>query len=221
MPFRALFTLMLALFVQASAAQSGKLLPVDEGAADPQWPRFKARLLDALARRDQQFILDVVDRNIRNTSDTAGIEEFKKLWEPQSATSPLWTELPKVLFLGSVYVKRDAKTRELCAPYVHFRWPHDEADNASGAIIARQTALKAQPAAGSATLATLSYDIVDVSSWEVDDENKASAQRWVKLKAGTLEGYVPEEHVRSPLEYHACFVMSGGRWRMTALEVGE
>jgi hypothetical protein len=28
-------------------------------------------------------------------------------------------------------------------------------------------------------------------------------------------------HVRSPLEYRACFVQSGTRWRMTALEVGE
>jgi hypothetical protein len=32
---------------------------------------------------------------------------------------------------------------------------------------------------------------------------------------------VPEEHVRSPLEYRACFVQNGARWRMTALEVGE
>lgn len=53
------------------------------------------------------------------------------------------------------------------------------------------------------------------------DDNKDSAQKWVKLKARAGEGYVPEEHVRSPLEYRACFVNSGARWRMTGFEVGE
>ena len=76
-------------------------------------------------------------------------------------------------------------------------------------------------AAGAATLAALSYDLVAVADWEVADQNKNTPQKWVKLKAGTREGYVPEEHVRSPLEYRACFVQSGARWRMTALEVGE
>jgi hypothetical protein len=57
----------LALLVAtASAAQEPKLLPVDEGAMDPTWPRFKARLIEALARRDQRFLLDSVDPKIRN-----------------------------------------------------------------------------------------------------------------------------------------------------------
>ena len=46
-------------------------------------------------------------------------------------------------------------------------------------------------------------------------------QKWVKLKTQAGEGYVPEEHVRSPLEYRACFINRGARWRMTAFEVGE
>ena len=143
------------------------------------------------------------------------------MWAPQSAQSPLWIELPKLLFLGSVFVKRDAKIRELCAPYVYFRWPENATDNPSGAIVAKETLLKAQPAADSASIASLSYDLVAVSDWEVADDNKQSPQKWVKLKVGSREGYVPEEHVRSPLEYRACFVNSGTRWRMTAFEVGE
>jgi hypothetical protein len=209
------------LFATASTAQDLKLAPVDEGGGDPTWPRFKARLLEALARRDAQFVLDSVDRRVRNMSGVDGAAEFKKLWEPQSAASPLWSELPKLLFLGSVFVKRDGKTRELCAPYVYYRWPRTTGGDASGAIVAKETFLKAQPAGSAATLGSLSYDLVAVTDWEVADENKDSAQKWVKLKAGSREGYVPEEHVRSPLEYRACFLNSGGRWRMTALEVGE
>ena len=53
------------------------------------------------------------------------------------------------------------------------------------------------------------------------DQNKDNPQKWVKLLTAAGEGYLPEEHVRSPLEYRACFIRSGVRWRMTALEVGE
>jgi hypothetical protein len=218
---RALGFALALLLATASAAQQQKLAPADEGATDPGWPRFKARLLEALERRDQKFMLGIIDRRIRNMSGTDGDAEFKKLWELHSPTSPLWTELPKLLFLGSVFVKRDAKTQELCAPYVYYRWPREGGGSATGAIIARETMLKAQPAANAVTLATLSYDLVAVADWEVADDSKDSNQKWVKLKAGTVEGFVPEEHVRSPLEYRACFVNSGARWRMTALEAGE
>ena len=221
MVLRAL-SLALALLVStAASAQEVKLAPVDEGATDASWPRFKARLLEALARRDQQFVLDIVDRRIRNTSGVEGPDEFKKLWEPHSADSPLWSELPKLLFLGSVFVKRNAKTSELCAPYVYYKWPDNAGGNASGAITAKETLLKAEPAANAVTVAALSYDLVAVIDWEVADQSRDSAQKWVKLKSGTREGYVPEEHVRSPLEYRACFVNSGARWRLTELEVGE
>jgi hypothetical protein len=217
---RALCVALLLLLATAGAAQELKLLPVDEGASDATWPRFKARLLDALARHDEQFILGIVDRKIRNISGPDGVAEFKKLWEPQSAESPLWAELSKLLFLGGVFVKRDKNVVEFCAPYVYYKWPENAAD-ASGSIIAKETLMKARPTASSATLLALSYDLVEVIDWEVADEQKEEPQKWVKLKTKTSEGFVPEEHVRSPLEYRACFVNGGVRWRMTGLEVGE
>ena len=211
----------LLLHATTGGAQELKLPPVDEGAADATWPRFKARLLDALAQRNQQFVLGIVDPKIRNTSGTDGVAEFKKIWEPQSATSPLWVELPKLLFLGGVFVKRDKNVVEFCAPYVYYKWPESAGDDTTGAIIAKETLMKARPAANSATLRTLSYDLVEVVDWEVADESKDNPQKWIRLKTKTGEGYVPEEHARSPLEYRACFVNSGARWRMTGLEVGE
>ena len=211
----------LLLHVTAGGAQELKLPPVDEGATDTTWPRFKARLLEALTQRNPQFLLGIVDPKIRNTSGTDGVAEFKKLWEPQSATSPLWIELQRLLFLGGVFVKRDKSVVEFCAPYVYYKWPDGAGDDATGAIIAKETLLKARPASNSATLLTLSYNLVEVVDWEVADETKENPQKWVKLKTKTAEGYVPEEHVRSPLEYRACFVNSGVRWRMTGLEVGE
>lgn len=218
---RALCGAILLLLATAGGAQDVRLPPVDEGGGDASWPRFKARLLDALVRRDAQFVLGIVDPRIRNTSGSAGAAEFNKLWEPRSTASPFWVELPKVLFLGGVFVKRDRNVVEFCAPYIYYKWPDGANPDTSGAIIAKESLMKAQPAANSATLRTLSYTLVKVLDWEVADQNKGNPQKWVKLQTAAGEGYIPEEHVRSPLEYRACFVRSGEHWRMTGLEVGE
>ena len=211
----------LLLLATAANAQQLRLPPVDEGAGDETWRRFKARLLDALARRDALFVAGIVDRNIRNTSGTPGAAEFNKLWEPRSRESPLWAELPKVLFLGGVFVKRGKDAVEFCAPYVHYKWPVEASPDTAGAIIAKETLVKAQPAANSATLQTLSYHVVKVLDWEVPDQTKENPQKWTKVQIAPGAGYVPEEHIRSPLEYRACFAGSGARWRMTELAFGE
>ena len=218
---RAVVAMTLIAAAVGAAAQAIKLAPVDEGASDRSWTRFKARLLDALAQRDQKFILGIVDARIRNISELDGGAEFKKLWEPHAAASPLWFELPKLLFLGGIFIKREKGVFEYCAPYVHYRWPDNADADASGAIIAKEALIKTQPSSAAPTLLTLSYDLVKVLDWEVLDDDKTSKQKWVRIQTTAGAGYVPEEQIRSPLEYRACFVKSGAGWRMTGLEVGE
>ena len=145
----------------------------------------------------------------------------RRLYDTATSSYITLAEVKQLVMSRESFEVRDAKTSELCAPYVYYKWPDNAGGNATGAIIAKETLLKAEPAANSATLAALSYDLVSVIDWEVDDKNKASPQKWVKLKAGAQEGYVAEEHVRSPLEYRACFVNSGSRWRLIELDVGE
>ena len=211
----------LAAVVGGAAAQEVKLLPVDEGVNDPTWTAFKTRLLDALAKRDQKFVLGIVDARIRNTLGPDGSAEFRKLWHPHTADSPLWVELPKLLFLGGVFVKRDKGATEFCAPYVRFKWPDNAPATASGAIIVADALMKAKPSAAAETLQTLSHDLVKVLNWEVVDDDKENKQLWVRIQTGAGAGYVPEEQIRSPLEHRACFAKRGASWRMTGLEVGE
>ncbi len=218
---RALTAAILLAAAPGAIAQEIKLLPVNEGASDPSWIRFNARLLAAIEKRDQKFVLGVVDEKIRNISGKDGIAEFRKLWALRSADSPLWVELPKLLFLGGVFVKREKNVNEYCAPYVHFKWPDNAPADASGAILAKEALMKAKPSAAAETLRTLSHDLVKVLDWEVADEEKENKQKWVKIQTGAGAGYVPEEQIRSPLEYRACFVKSGTNWRMTELEAGE
>lgn len=203
-----------------AAAESVRLQPADDAAADPSWSRFRARLIEALLRRDQKFIGEIVDRNVRNISGINGVAEFRKLWEPGSADSPLWDELPRLLFLGSAAVKQ-GKASEACAPYVYYKWPADAPNDANAAVIAREALVKARPSVAAPSLQTLSYDLINVTDWEVADEAKDGKQVWVALRMASVTGYLPQEQVRSPLEYHACFAKRDGAWRLTGLEVGE
>ena len=216
-----LFACAATCVAQESKPLEAKLPLVDEGAGDATWSRFRARLLEALAKRDGKYVLAVVDPQIRNTTGKRGSAEFRKLWEPQSETSVLWVELPKVLYLGSKLVRNKGRAPETCAPYVYYTWPEQSNPDNSGAITAREALVKTRPATDSPTLRMLAYEVVTVLDWEVADEDSEARQKWVKVKTAGSEGYVPEEQIRSPLEYRACFVKGESGWRMTALEVGE
>mgnify|MGYP001596274140 CR=1 FL=1 len=202
-------------------AEQKKLQPIDEAATDPSWVSFKNRLLDALTRRDRKFVLSILDRNIRNSLDAPrGIAAFRKQWDLDAEDSGLWRELPAALFLGSAWLKPEKGPRQLCAPYVAVKWPEDIDPFDHGAIVSREALVKAAPSSESATLATLSYDIVPVADWEVGDQAQETKQKWVKVKLKGRDGFVPEEQIRSPVEHRACFMKTENGWRMTAFVVG-
>ena len=199
-------------------SQEPRLIAVDEGAKDLSWTSFRAKLLTALEKRDRKFVLGVIDPKVRNGADApAGIEEFRKQWEFDQDDGVFWRQLPATLSVGSAWLDRGKKQpRELCAPYVLAKWPRETDPGVYGAIATNEAWVKAGPAWESATVTKLSYQIVRVLDWEVPDIDPKFQQKWVRirlLKEGT--GYVPEEHIRSPIEHAACFVKAGASWRMT------
>ena len=198
-----------------------QLPPIDEAAKDPSWVGFRNRLLTAIEKRDRKFVLSILDRNIRNSQDAPrGVAAFRKQWDFDGEDSAVWRELPAALFLGSAWLKPEKGPRQLCAPYVAVKWPEDIDPFDHGAIVTREALIKAAPASESATLATLSYDIVPVADWEVADQAPESRQKWVKIKLKGSDGFVPEEQIRSPVEHRACFLKTESGWRMTAFVVG-
>lgn len=218
------FTLCALLVLSIAAASPAPLLaqeqriePVDEALRDTSWAVFRARLLTAIAKRDRAFVLGILDPNIRNGSDAPpGIAEFRKQWEIDADDGAFWRELPSALSVGSAWFEGPKRQRELCAPYVLAKWPRDVDPSVYGVISTKEALVKTEPSWESATLATLSYHIVRVTDWEVADQDPKFGQKWVRirlLKEGT--GYVPEEHVRSPIEHTACFVRAGNGWRLT------
>src|SRR5437588_11147037 len=73
------------------AAVSIKLLPVDEGSQDPSFADFRDKLLTAVNSHDAAFVLNILDGNIINGSDTErGVREFKNHWQLDQRESKLW-----------------------------------------------------------------------------------------------------------------------------------
>lgn len=203
--------------------QDGVFAPRDEAAGDPSWTRFRDRLLQAVQERDKKFVLGIVARNVRNgLEQPAGHEEFIRQWDINAEDSPLWRELPRALHLGAAWYSHEKMPRSLCAPYVLPRWPKDADPHGHGAITARETALRAAPSGSVEILASLGYSIVRVIDWEVADSDADNRQKWVKIRTGEREGFIPEEHIRSPLEHLACFRKGEAGWRLISfLAAGE
>src|SRR5918999_5509979 len=102
--------LLLSLALSHAHAQERKLPPVDEAAGDVSWLRFKKQLMAAVDKRDKQFILSILDKNVRNQDERArGIAHFRKQWELDTDDSPIWRELTTALQLGGAYIVRDKR----------------------------------------------------------------------------------------------------------------
>jgi hypothetical protein len=214
-------SLALPALVQAQVAPR-KLMPVDEGAGDATWVQFRSWLLEALQRGDRKALVSILDANILNPLEAPrGIAIFRKLWDLEGKDEKLMRELPALLQLGSVWYQPKKGARLLCAPYVPIKWPLDDIDPYnSGAIIVKDALVKDAPSHAAQTLGSLHYDIVAVRDWEVADREARLQQRWVKIRHIGRDAYVPEEHIRSAIEYRACFAKTGNGWRMMEYVLG-
>ena len=222
MRFLALAAL-LAAFLQPGplAAQERRLEPIDEAAKDASWTGFKKRLLAAIDKRDRKFILGMLDKNVRTGLEGGrGVAEFRKQWELDSEASPLWQELRAVVALPAAYHRPEKGRTELCAPYVAVHWPQDMDAFKGGALITNDVLVKSLPSSSADTVATLSYNMVEVADWEVDDRDAASKQKWVRIWLKSGMGFVPEEQIRSPIEHTACFVKGETAWRLVGFGPG-
>src|SRR5215469_11392998 len=111
---------------QQSPSQSRKLLPVDEAAKDPSFKAFRDALIDAVKRKDTQFVLEVVAPDILSDFGGGnGIQNFKTKWRlGNAAESKLWAELETILSMGGSFRVEDGK-KSFWAPYVYSAWPDD------------------------------------------------------------------------------------------------
>lgn len=205
----------------AVLAQDLRFGPIEEAADDREWQSYKQRLLVALDQKNRKAVLGVIDPNVDNGPDQKpGIEEFRRRWDFDDEKSPMWRELAKAVSLGGAFVRDEKGRRRYCTPYVAAKWPTDFDPFRFGAVVADDVLVKTEPSSGARTLARLGYELVIVEDWEVADTTPGFPQKWTRIRVQAGSGFVPEEHIRSPIEHMACFAAQSGGWRLVSFTAG-
>jgi hypothetical protein len=207
-----------------AASKARKLLPVDEAAKDPTFKAFRDTLIDAVKRKDTQFILGVLAPDILNDFGGGnGIQNFKTKWRlGKTEESKLWDELDTVLSMGGSFRVEEDK-RIFWAPYVYSTWP-DEFDCGEDAqcyaVTGDHVNARREPSSTAPIVASLSYDIV--KSKIEDTESKKTPDGWTKvIVPGGAAGYVATRFLRSPIDYRAGFARVKGKWLITSFIAGD
>ena len=205
--------------VRQVQAQVAKLYPVDEGPRDATFFAFRARLLEAVEQRDMSFLESILFPGIQNNFGVGdgGIAEFKTKWEVESPEGELWKVLTTVLTRGGSF---SSNGTVFAAPYTSTNFPEQFDAWEYGVILGDNVRVREKPAVDSRIIATLSFDIVEVTDW--GGPQNTGERRWATVKlAGGRQGYVAEEHILSPMGYRAVFSKRDGKWLMSALVAGD
>lgn len=217
---RIIFVLVMLASMLAGEAigQVQKLYPVDEAAKEPTFFTFRARLIQAVQRRDATHLLSILSPKIENTFDgKSGLSGFKEIWKPERPQSEVWNELARILSLGGAFDKEGVFT----APYITAKWPEDQDGFELGAIIGENVRVRAAPVITSSVMRMLSFDIVSVPDWQTN-QARGEKRNWIKVKLSDGQtGYIAEEFIRSPIDYRVGFGKEDGRWVMIFLIAGD
>jgi hypothetical protein len=199
----------LVLSALPTAGRARTLPPRDECAADPGFARFRADLLDIVARHDATRLLAIVANDIRfDFGGGEGRRAFAGEWglaDPDR--SGLWVELARVLASGCA---RHGET--MTAPYIFLRFP-DELDAYSAGVAGPAARLyRARSNEGESVLIP----------WEILDEVTREAGGWARVRLSDgRAGFVETAHVLNPIDYRAIFEKRDGQWRMTMFIAGD
>jgi hypothetical protein len=192
-----------------------KLYPIDESHLDPSFAEFKTRLLEAVERRDLDFLLSIVHPKIYLGYERGSPETLKRVWEARD-----WQELRHMLSLGAV-----RSSYGFCAPYVSTKFP-DELDALKSVVITdSDVPVRAEPNSTAPIIDRLSYDIVSHlsrgrgASW---DTIEGEEYQWWRIETPSGEaGYVWGKYARRPIDMWVCFDKSDGHWLMTSWASGD
>jgi hypothetical protein len=216
-------TLLLALVVWSGVCNADmlrKLPPEDEASRDPTFVQFRNELLSAVKNREPERFINYIDARVIGGRDIPrGAKPFVDHWRIDDVDSELWAILESILRLGGTFVRSEVGV-EFCAPYVFSSFPDDIDRLKHGVVLDQGVRMMSEPSSNSVLVATLDYDIVQVSDWTaVPDVNNTPNLMWNAVTtADGKTGYVNAKSLRSPTEYSACFLQREGRaWKLISL----
>lgn len=201
-----------------AAAQGLRLEPVNDASRNPEFSAWLASLLEAVRRRDTDYVLARADARIKlSFGDDYGRDSFRQALtgEEVGQGEVYWRELQAVLELGGVFMDDGA----FCAPYLAcIDVPGcPECDPYETVFVIKPEAVaRTKPDAGAKVAATLSWNVLQL------DYEAAGAEGWypVKLPDGRT-AYLSNQDSRMPVDYRARFEKTAKGWRMTVFIAGD
>lgn len=204
--------------VEPVAAQDLRLKAVDQASTDPEFLEFHRGLLDAVRRRDVDYVVDRASTDIKlSFGDDYGQDTFRH-WlagAGDGQAESYWRELQAVLELGGVFMEDGA----FCTPYLAcMDVPGcSQCDPYEMVFVTKAKAVaRSQPDETAEVAEKLSWNVL-----QLDYETEGS-EGWypVKLPDGRT-GYVAYEDARMAIDYRARFEKTAKGWRMTVFIAGD
>ncbi len=208
-----------AALASPAMAQGLKLPPVDEAARKPAFAKYRAALIEAVRRRDVDYVVARAAADIKlSFGGGFGRDMFRATltgtddWQGE----PYWLELQRVLELGGVFLDEGSA---FCTPYVSCVVvpgcpdcdPFETVFVVSGDAVAHEAA-----DTESKIIARLSYDVLQM---DTDKEYRGDFIP-VRLPGGG-SGYVIGPDFRFAIDYRARFEKTREGWRMTVFIAGD
>jgi hypothetical protein len=219
---RLFIALVVGVALTASVQAAGpvrQLKPVDEAAAVPSFLAFRNELRRVIARRDTKSLMRIVVPDIKNSfGGDDGAANFKKMWKPTDAKSPVWPVLALVVGMGG----RFENEKTFVAPYVYSNFPDDLDGFETIVVTAEKAVMREQPKADAPIVNTLAYDILTIAKPSGKLQHEAGPDDWLEVSDSTgKRGFVLQRDLRSPIDFRAIFEKRKSSWRMTVLVAGD
>ena len=200
------------------------VMPVDEGYKDKSFHEFRTKLLKCIERRDKEFLIKIVDKDIKYSfgDDDSGIKRFCEEWglNKNSDKSEIWKELRKVLVLGGRFDEEGA----FIAPYVFTDFPDgEEFDSYTDYIVIdKNVKIYEKPYFESnfksKIAGEVSYEVIKtIATYE-----RELPDSWEEvMTAKGIKGFIERKNIRNATDYRAFFKKINGNWKMTIFIAGD
>lgn len=190
-----------------------KLPPVDESKAVPAVAALRARLQQAVAKRDGKALAAMLAPDVLvNFGGESGPKAFVETWGLNApATSDLWPLLTKMLKLGCA-----ESDGNYVIPSLTMQFDPDEAEDLFDkfVVVSPGAKLRSGPDPASSPKATLAWDVVKA----VDQSN--AKQTKVRLQDGR-EGWMSADDLYNPAYYRMILEKRDGKWMIAAFVAGD
>jgi hypothetical protein len=189
----------------------GSYPPRDDCSRQAGWADFRARLADAVARRDADLLVSLTDPEVHlDFGGGSGTDELRKRLDAPNYR--LWDELAAILPLGCGFADGSA-----AMPWIFLNAPATADPYATMWVIGSGVPVREAASATARQAGKLDWAAVTAGPYtQINPEFLKVTDPETKLA-----GYVDTKSLRSLIDYRLIAQGKGGKWRITVFIAGD